>query len=461
MGTTLTYLFNKIYLTVFSANKWLQRSCMVLIITIGALPVLAGHVRYAGSDAKGVTVVAQQMLKTGNISLTGKQADYFRSKKGDVDHHTIYLNGRIEYFFPLGPVLLVMPFVAEGNLLGADFTARKADWKLQQKLVYGVAVVSLALLYAFSRSAFSRLGSLAAAYGFFYGSLLAPTISGAFWSIDSEIVITGLVILVVWEGQHPICRRLAVLIGVLLFLGFLCRPTFATFILPIFIYLAIKDRRALTYATLVSAAFFAMFVAFSEVHYNSYLPPYYLASRLSTERAWSALWGLLVSPSRGVLIFCPFLIILAFCAFLVEKRRNSSLLKILALSMLMQFLACIFFPKWWGGESFGPRTLANFSFLGCVVTIGVIGGLPCRINIQAKWSLAAALLVGIVVNLPGVLSDYTRLWNEFPDPGSDQRIVFDWRFPQFLTISKARLVEKCLVQSQISSLKEKPSCPNP
>jgi len=434
-----------------SAGCWQHRAILLVCLLVATLPVLCGHVRYGGSDAKGVTVVAQQLLADGTVSLKGKQLSYFAA--GDpcsdrrIDRRLIVQNGRTLYYYPIGSALVALPFVAVENLFGVAATDRKADWKLQQKLVLATAAIVVAMFYKLLRGGFGPGTSMALATMFFYGTLLAPTIAGAFWSVDCEILCTGLVIALVWRGAHPIPRMKGIALGALLFLGFLCRPTFAAIVLPMFVYLGIRDRRGLVLSACASGLLLMAFIGFSEMNYGSFLPPYYLASRLSPDHAWSALIGLLVSPSRGVLVFCPFLILLVVFVPFVRRVGNPVLMACLSAAMLLQFASNVFFPHWTGGVSYGPRILANFVFAGCVISIALLQAMPVHAARAAQWCLVGTLLVGMAINLPGLISSYTMLWNEFPPVDAGADIVFDWRFPQFLAVSRRALQEKYYAQS--------------
>jgi hypothetical protein len=86
-------------------------------------------------------------------------------------------------------------------------------------------------------------------------------------------------------------------------------------------------------------------------------------------------------------------------------------------------------------------------FAGCVISIALLQAMPVHAARAAQWCLVGTLLLGMGINLPGLISSYTMLWNEFPPVDASADIVFDWRFPQFLAVSRRALQEKYYAQS--------------
>src|SRR5262249_254420 len=87
------------------------------------------------------------------------------------------------------------------------------------------------------------------------------------------------------------------------------------------------------------------------------LPPsVYSTFRPETQHLWRNAAGLLVSPSRGGLIFCPVLLLIA--AGLVRFRRtlaNHRLLLPAFLAVGGHFATLVCFDQWHGGCCYGPR----------------------------------------------------------------------------------------------------------
>src|SRR5204863_6741412 len=132
---------------------------------------------------------------------------------------------------------------------------------------------------------------------------------------------------------------------------YLTRPTAALFAVLVLPWTAQRDRAGTLKATGVVVVLMAAFVAFSWHEFGEILPPYYQLGLEGGGFSTEALAGLLVSPSRGLLLFSPML--LAAWAARPLARREWPLasgwwLVGLAWPVLL-VLALSRWPMWWGG----------------------------------------------------------------------------------------------------------------
>lgn len=150
--------------------------------------------------------------------------------------------------------------------------------------------------------------------------------------------------------------------------------------------------------------------------------------RIALEKTGSAeLWqtpifkgliGLLVSPSRGLLIFSP-LLALGLWGMVRAWRdaRYRSLRPLVASAAVMMLLQCKWFD-WWGGWAYGYRPWLD------VVPFLVLFTLPLVPEVTAsprRIALCGALFVwGVAVQALGAWA-YDRTWNE--------RVLFVTKFP--------------------------------
>ncbi len=418
---------------------------------------LLGKLPDVNADARGTTVVAASILDHGSLTLAGDAAGFFRTSRGVYTKQVSATRHGVEYAFPLGPVFIAMPVVLVAKLAG--ISALRHDALLQTFLVGVSILLTLTLTYLVARRSFNTLTSATASILIFFGTLIGPTISGAFWSLDCEIVLIGAVVLTLEDEtrRRPIPGGIA--LGVLLFLGFLCRPTFAAVIVCAFAYLAVLDRRKLVWAAMVAALLLVGFIGVSESHFGTYLPPYYLASRLSPINSWSAALGLLASPSRSIVIFSPVLAYLPFAMYYGLRSRCRIFVAMLAMMMFADFLANVMFWKWWAGFSYGPRISADLTYTGCLLILIVIGTLSGPKRKRAIRVATALLVLGLPIGFAGIFCRETRLWNSYPSVDDHPQVVWDWRYPQFLSLTAARVREKCVSETRDLSIGVNQTCP--
>ena len=417
-------------------------------VVITFVLVAVSPVSYAGSDSYGTLVLSQNLIRRGTLILDADR-DYFIEPDGTLRHSVGTVNGHLRFRYPLGASLLSAPAVAAANLLGFDM---RGSERLFQKLLSAlIAALVVALLW---RIGLARHGPLPAALlallGFF-GTVVAPTIGGALWSMNFSVLFMGVAVwLLLQLERQPAQQRIALALGVVLFLGYLSRPTFAAFILPVFGYLWITDRRALGTSAAASGLLFVIFTAWHWRTYGHVLPPEYVATGFDLSQLRFSLSAMLLSPSRSLIIWNPFLLVLPFLAWASWRGRSGARLAhpVLGAATLL-LLVQAGFSVWWGGWSYGPRIATEMVFLFLIGTIlGCRPADPAPVGRRAFAALMAAFVLGAMVNLRGLYSPSTQYWNGYPPV--DQHpvpLVFDWRFPQFLA-NRDAVVRKYEVQSR-------------
>lgn len=109
-----------------------------------------------------------------------------------------------------------------------------------------------------------------------------------------------------------------------------------------------------------------------------------------------ALWGLLISPYRGVLFYAPILGLFAYLA--IRKCSSMSFTTLITNNLLLGSILYVLFissyQMWWGGWCWGPRHLTAVSILWLYVGISEVGK-------NKQWhKLAYCLLaIGFIVNV--------------------------------------------------------------
>jgi hypothetical protein len=128
------------------------------------------------------------------------------------------------------------------------------------------------------------------------------------------------------------------------------RPAAVVPIVVVTAYILILRRELFLSYALTGLAWLALFVVYSYYHFGQLLPNYYrLGNELSARAFGVGLLGNLISPSRGVLVFVPFLL---FVAYLLTRywRYVSRRLAILALAAILLHVVLVSsFPIRWGG----------------------------------------------------------------------------------------------------------------
>jgi hypothetical protein len=412
--------------------------------------LLLSQVEATRGDSFGQLVVAQSILKNGTIELDSYSA-FFRKPDGSYDSDIQPRGGHLYHYFPIGVPVVALPAVALANLAGLDM--RDYDGVMQRVLGAAVGAGIVLLLAVIAGLYFRPAIAAGVAVLALFGTVIGPTVGMALSSNGFEVLFVGIAVLLLLLRSHGHrVAGLGLILGVDLFLAYLCRPTAVAAIVPIFAYLFFTDRKTLLVTALTSAALFGLFVCWSYSEYGLFVPPYYEAGRLGLAHIGDALWGSFFGPSRNLLIFNPFLVAFAILAWWARRLpRQALLLPATLMAMAAGFFAInMASPDWTGFWSYGPRLSSTMVFVALLCSLCLVGEMSAR-KLAGKGRLAllaGALGLGLVIDLPGLYDPYTWYWNAFPNiTQHPDAIALDWRFPQFMA-TRAMLVEKNLVQSR-------------
>jgi hypothetical protein len=91
--------------------------------------------------------------------------------------------------------------------------------------------------------------------------------------------------------------------------------------------------------------------------YGRFLPSYYSPQRLgSSPYFWEALAGNLISPSRGLFVFSPVMLLALYGIYTKFRRADFRLIDgALAAIIGLHWIMISTFKHWWAGHSYGPR----------------------------------------------------------------------------------------------------------
>jgi len=387
------------------------------------------------SDPLGSLLTAQAIIETGTPWLDS----YHDRRTDDGYYHDGMGSGRRLYGFPVGTSFCAVPFVWVANVGGLDMNTVEGE-RTVQNLLSAMAVSGMALLAFYLARCFLCFSmSWIVAFVFTFGTTLISTCGTALWSHNLQLVfvLTALLQIARFERRgNPVCP---VLFAVALFMAYLCRPTAAPFGALAFLYLLCRLPRRGVVCALVLGILTVLFAAYSWRFYGTLLPPYYLPKRIAGSQSFFlALYGNLVSPSRGIFVFNPVLLpVLLLLAAVPWRKWRGEIVAVGVLGLAVLHIVIISrFPHWWGGHSYGSRLALDVLpfVLYAVVAVGqaAVGmGRWGRGGLAVLFVLAS--LAGIGINTgQGLFNRATAAWNAGPNVDSYPASIFNWRFPQFL-----------------------------
>lgn len=322
--------------------------------------------------------------------------------------------------FGPAPGLTALPVAAAAWLLGSDlerdaFAAfRVAKWTAALLTAGSVALVFLTALAFTTRW---RAFLLAGAYGF--GSCVWTISSQSLWQQTPELFFLALGALCVIRGDSAWIRGAAA--GLAFSAAAACRPTAAIVGLAAAGCLLISDRRSFAAYALAALPIALGVVAYNLHYFGSALDFGQLAAGAAIARlktGSSELWqtpvsvgaaGLLVSPSRGLLVYSPFFAAAFAGAVLAWKEQKYARLRFLTVAVPALWLPAFLWFDWWGGWTYGYRPIVDSAPLLAILCAPAID----RSRAQPAWRLAFGAAVGwsVFVQVLGILAYRPSDWN--------------------------------------------------
>ncbi|HLZ30754.1 MAG TPA: hypothetical protein VKV73_25840 [Chloroflexota bacterium] len=279
----------------------------------------------------------------------------------------------------------------------------------------------ISLIYAFATSTWAL-----SSQGLWQTSMSQPLIALTFYFL-------------VKARQKPVN---AIYASIPLALAVAARPTVIVLALALVIHVAHAHRAQLARFLVAPAIVGALLVAYNEYYFASIFGPYAGVGGVSEVFALptlDALLGLLVSPSRGILVYSPVLMLGAIGLVIALVRRSDSLLTAIAASTVLTILVYACWSQWDGGFSYSYRFLVDLVPGLMLLLASMWGSVATR-----RWStglFVAAAGFSLFIQVVGAF-DYPCNWTSTPVEATANRGRFwDWTDPEFVRCAQAGPVD--------------------
>jgi hypothetical protein len=352
---------------------------------------------------------AREWRETGQLELNGPR------------YYIVPSPLRHTYVSTFGPIpgLLMLPFAAPFYAADHGFVGKLALRTSVAKLGSASFVALTAVfLFLIAEHLSSRRRALFVALTYGLGTCAWAISSQNIWqqTVNQLFLAAGAYFIVCGAERWP--RTL--IAGILLGAATACRPTSLSVVFTVLLYLYLKERRSV-----VPFAIGLLPVPLGVLAYNLHYfgSPLIFAQALvgqviaSEKTGSSDVWqtpflygalGLLISPSRGLLVFSPILG-LSFWGFVRAVRDDDYrvLWPFFASALFMMAAQCKWFD-WWGGHAYGYRPWLDSVPYLCLGLLPIAGALfATKVRAMAT---AVALAWSVFVQALGAMS-YDRYWN--------------------------------------------------
>ena len=434
---------------LFEANKLLFFFVPFVIFMSNGREISSG-------DTAPTVFTAVNLAAHGTIYLDNLH-DYIAYK--NLPYYVSRQHGHILSNYPIFPGIMAFPIFAPFVWIGM-INPGDGDlvWRYLSAMS-GACFTSIAMIFMYFtlKMLTSRDGAfiLAAAYGF--GTALWPIAAKSLWQHGPSVLWWSITLFAIVkadlvarkESQERNLILLLILAGTAAGCAFLCRNV--NLIGIIFIGLAVlwRFRFKSIYYCIPAILLSAMLLTYNYGFFGNWNGGYeellklqWQLDRIETGR-WATplsvgLAGQLICPSRGILIFSPFLIF-AFVGMIQILRTNNATWRMLAWTIPIPILMLLLFAKysvWWGGNAhYGPRyQIETYPFL-----ILFIAALWESIQKSKIWRTLffIMLIYAIFVQWVGAFC-YPSDWASFPVPISeDKSRLWDWANNQIYSCLKS------------------------
>jgi hypothetical protein len=425
-----------------------------VLTTLGSLANFPNRLLGGGEDGF-VIPTTLSIVRHGDTDLD----EYPDLVAADIQHVAL-VHGHEYSMWPLGPVLISVPSVlvadralpllfrtvpaleryARSRVLHSFSPSQSVD-VLELCNYIGFLVASLVfalattIIYLIARLSLGTGFSLLVAFVFAFCTSAWSTASRSIgWQHGPSMLMLAAALFVILKARsRPWLVQFA---GLPLAFSFVVRPTNAIAILLLTVYVVVEYRRYFFRYILWTLPVVIPFLLYNLRVYDALLSPYYLDWG-THGRLLKGLAGTLVSPSRGLLVYTP--VLLLSLLGVVLKLRDRCFTKLdtaLLATLLLHWVMISAWRMWWGGFSFGPRFFTDvlpffvYFLIPVVAKIGALRG-PRKIILGASFAVLAA--VSFFVHSRAVLVPEVHLWNEKPVSVDLQPSrVWDWHDIQFL-----------------------------
>ncbi|MEP6593369.1 MAG: hypothetical protein ABJC51_06745, partial [Acidobacteriota bacterium] len=146
--------------------------------------------------------------------------------------------------------------------------------------------------------------------------------------------------------------------------------------------------------------------------------------------------GLLISPSRGLLIFSPVVLVAAAGVRSALRETWASPLRWCAAALAIQYLVYGSYAVWWGGHTYGPRYMLDLLPLTVPLAAAAMARLPWPP--LATAAAVVALAWSLLVAGTGAFCYPNDQWNSSPtDVDRNHVRLWDWSDNQIQRCWKA------------------------
>jgi hypothetical protein len=402
--------------TVFrhgSIEGALRSSPGLIVFSVALIVFLANGRTIPGGDSVPAKSLPLSILRHGNFYLD--QLVTPGEKK--IPYYLVESGGHYLSDYPVGAALMALPFYAPSVICGISPSSRIFS-ELEKISAATIVALSALILYMAAARVTAHWMAILLALIYALGTTSLSVSSQALWQHGpAQLALSAVIYCLVRARDDP---RFAGYAGLPLAFEVITRPPDALIAVPLGLYVLVSFRREIW--TFIASAIPP--VAFQLWYNATYFGiPFRIqfftqaasagGQRVPSAGFWATpltegLAAVMLSPGRGLLFYSP-IFILSFVGLALAWRRNGDvLIRYLGIGAGLSILLIAKWHKTSGGESFGPRLLADISPIMAFALFPLADSIRDRRALAATFAILAAW--SITANSFGAFIGY-RAWN--------------------------------------------------
>ena len=395
-----------------------------IVFAIALIVFLANGRTISGGDSVPAKNLPLSILLHGNFYLDqlvtpgAKKIPYYLRESG----------GHYVSDYPVGAALMALPFYVPSIVSGVSPNSRVFA-ELEKISAATLVALSAVILYMAAARVTANWMAMLLTLIYAFGTSSLSVSSQALWQHGpAQLALAAAIYCLIRARDDP---RWAGYAGLPLAFEVITRPADALIAAPLGVYVLLSYRREVWRFIAAALAPLLFQLWYSAAYFGSPLRIQFFTEPASVGGqtvAPSGLWttpimnGLAVavfSPGRGLLFYSPIFIFSLAGLALAWRRNGDVLLRYLGVGAILSIMLAAKWHKTSGGESFGPRLLAD------ITPIMALALFPLADSIRNRRVLAVAFAMllawSITANASGAFISY-RGWNQWALGDADQRL---------------------------------------
>ena len=328
--------------------------------------------------------------------------------------------------YPAGMIVFAGPVCAAAKICGADFGSGVVHDRLERLTAACVGAMCIGLFFLIAVRVRDAKAALVMAFILATGSAMASSVGHVLWQHGGVIFWSLLAFFLEVHFGDKLSAGISLIQGVCLGMMLSCRPS-AGIILAVM--LAWIGLRYLRHGLLVGIGAMIGYLPWAILYesiYGALGGP--TQTQLSSDN-WAlsgeSLVGVLISPACGLLVYQPWILLIALMPFVHGCRRENAAhppagwMACCAAIIVVQTFLVANWICWWGGACWGSRLLSDVVPFAALLCLRPVSGLMERrwgIAVLAVIACTSALLHVCVLHLNADYSERDEAHTDWTNP---------------------------------------------